>query len=310
MASLFLEPDYIFLRHKADYHMLDLEFAACKSLFWIITDIISRYRPVDRKDVVTFSIVISHIRPAMRAEYVIKNVIFRGIILQITGIPLPPGTWSPLAILFDLLRIIVNCTICLPPGKPPLLTEEDIEWGLRSAYCLPGVGSQQNDVAVHNFHFHCFTASMYALNVMDDPSFFVFAMRDALERGWDSADHCNNFLDSVNQWILQCGKRIYRLIKRGFEPTYKAMYYHGNLYELELEKTYGSHRPTPGLTMHRWEFWKKRVEDTMIFLVDCERPLQVMTQGNLARQIATNMNVIAKFWEAEQRELVKLGNEK
>ncbi|KAI2778541.1 hypothetical protein F4815DRAFT_501292 [Daldinia loculata] len=306
MASLFSKPDHIFLRHKADCNMLDLEFAACKSLFCITTDIISRYQRVDRKDVATFSIVISHIRPAMRAEFVIENVIFRGIIVQITGVPLPAGIWSPIAILFDLLRIIVN----YPLGLSPLLTEEDIEKGLKFAYCLPGVGAQQNEVAVLNYHFHCFASSMYALDVMNDPSFFVFAMRDALESSWDSADHYDKFFNSVNQWIIQCGNKIYRLIKRGFEPTYEAMYHHGNLYQLELDKTYGSHHPAPGLTMHRWEFWKKRIEDTMIFLIDCERPLDVMREGNVARQVAAHMDLLSTIWNVEQRELVRLGIKK
>ncbi|KAI0847009.1 hypothetical protein F5Y00DRAFT_271476 [Daldinia vernicosa] len=294
MASLFFKPDHTFLRHKVDYRMLDPEFVACKSLFCITTDIISRPHFADEKDVNTFSIVISHIRPEMRAEFVIEQVVFRGIMTQLPMLSALVVTWTPAAILFELLCRIVNRPLGLLPNQQPLLTREDILRGLRRAYCLPGVEAQHHEVPFLNFHFHYFASVMYAFDVMDEPLFFVFAMRDALESSWDSASQYDKLFDSVFQWILLSGDRIFQLIKSGFEPpTHKAAYYHGELYQLELYKTYGSHHPAPGLTMHRWEFWKQRIEDTMIFLIDCERPLAVMELENIARETAAHMDLLS-----------------
>ncbi|KAI0108082.1 hypothetical protein F4814DRAFT_44339 [Daldinia grandis] len=296
MALSFTKPDHIFLRHKADPRMLYLEFAACQSLFYLTTDILTRCQAVNQKDLDTFITVISYVRPEMRADFIIKSVIFRGIIMQLSRSPFPVRIWFPIANFFRLLERIVKCPMDLPPDKPPPLTREDITRGLSLAYCLPGVGPHQNIAVTTNYHLHFFASSMYVLDVMDQPLFFVFAMRDALETSWDSAYRYDPFLDSVNHWIVQCGDRVFRQIKCGFKPlTHQtAPYFHGELYKLELDKTYGSHHPTPGLTMHRWEFWKQRIEDTMIFLIDCERPLDVMRRGNIARLTAAYMDLLSK----------------
>ncbi|KAI1800017.1 hypothetical protein F4811DRAFT_60296 [Daldinia bambusicola] len=251
----FAKPDHIFIRSKAYPRLSNLEFAACKSLFNTITDLIRHSQGCSQKDVKTFCILSYHIRPEMRWHIIISHVIFDGIIAQIAAPSFSADVWSPLVVLFDLLSAIMNPALKLPPSISQPLSKKDVIWGLLHIYNSPEVRPRQNKCATLNFHFHHFASSMYASDAMDNPIFFVWAMRDALETSWNRAERYNELLNSVWQWIMSCGDKILGKMKKGFEEVSFPMgLFHGHLYELDLNSTYGDRHPAPGLTMHRWQF--------------------------------------------------------
>ncbi|KAK6951220.1 hypothetical protein Daesc_007751 [Daldinia eschscholtzii] len=199
------------------------------------------------------------------------------------------GEQSSFQVIFDLIYGAINYK-----SKPPPLTKEDVLRGLIFAYYSPQVRPHQDRCPPFNLHFHYFASSLYALGVIDDPVLCVFAMRDALETSWDNAQQHDRLLNSVGHWIISGGFKIIWQIKNGYEAVApQTTLEHGELYELELDNTYGDCHPAPGLTMHRWQFWQQRIKDTMIFLVECERGPELRGNENIARQISAHMDMLA-----------------
>ncbi|KAI8964313.1 hypothetical protein F5Y11DRAFT_102265 [Daldinia sp. FL1419] len=229
----FEKPDHIFIRKKAKWYLYDREFVAGQLLFYFVTNIIQHHRYVNKKDLDTFSILVSSIRPILKIDLVINQVLFQGIMIQISTSSFPDGAWSPFAVIFDLLNGAVN--LHPPLNRPPPLSQKEVTWGLIFAYDSRGVKPRRSEHAILNYHFHYFASSLYFLNVIDDPIFFVSAMRDALETSWNNAQHCDWLFNSVAQWVICCGEKLLLQIRNGYQTgNPRSTLYHGKLYELEL----------------------------------------------------------------------------
>ncbi|KAL7623527.1 hypothetical protein AAE478_007210 [Parahypoxylon ruwenzoriense] len=190
--------------------------------------------------------------PFERPNIIVYRVLFAHVITRIL-----PDNIEDFLIIQRLLKGVIQLGSVATP-RAPLFTRDDLKTGLswvyRSAHVYPSARCLPPYL---NFTFHSFAATLYRDGMLEDPVFFVTAMRDALECSWCNSYYLYQLVQGVGYWIMMCGELLVAEARRGYELRLlqdELFVQHGVLYEIELSKTYGGDLPAPDLTAHRWRF--------------------------------------------------------
>ncbi|KAI1372561.1 hypothetical protein F4677DRAFT_449250 [Hypoxylon crocopeplum] len=294
----FLTPPHLSSRERFSPDANNLEFTLSRRLYNVVLDVV-RSQTVQQKHVSKFIILTSLMRPAVRGKLAVFGVLFEGVIDQI---PLAPHTYIDF---WSIFKLLISVMRPLPPDRPlgiEPLSQVDLKAGLCCAYVWHNVSPYHSHPPRLNYRFHYFASSLYGLGILRDPDFFVCAMHDVLELSSNDTRQLNMLLNPVGQWIKAYGAELFQQAKHGWKSGDAKLLEHGYLYKLELNKTYGEQHPAPGLTIHRWRFWLKRLEDAMVKIVECERPPESTGENNVARRAARRMaQLLSKYDEEEAR---------
>ncbi|KAI1770665.1 hypothetical protein F4818DRAFT_256504 [Hypoxylon cercidicola] len=252
----------------------DNESYALQQLFAIFRDVMIR-QVVDKRHVSHFLLHVSAIRPAWRCMLVFYEVLFLGVMVQIPCKHL--GANSEARPIYTLLKKVVDEPLKSHGGSRPF-TRHHIFVGLAYTYGRPEVRTQWirpfPRMPWFNFHFHSLAVALYQTGVLRSPIYFVLAMRDALEISNEYLQDLSLISGSVCLWIEAAGPRLFSQTIDGSLPLKKVRIRQGNLYDAELDKKYGYRRhPLQDVTVHRWRFWLKRIEDEIADVIQYEHLL-------------------------------------
>ncbi|KAI1455619.1 hypothetical protein F4805DRAFT_267200 [Annulohypoxylon moriforme] len=286
------EPIDFIIRVWAEEDIETNELSTCLSLLLLIGEVLHDQK-VKQSHVVNFIRLVSTFRQRFNSTFAIRYVLFHNIVLNLTfasNSTLDPHVLDPIPL---LLRLAVDTKLRqhLRLGAVQPFTRRDLARGLKDIYVSPHVSISQPQPIIYNFQFHIFASSLYRSGAIRKPVFFVCAMVDALERRWEDARRLSLALYAVHWWIMHFGYRLFKQnsTKKWIYPKFVR---HGDLYEEHLDRVLGKKRPRPALTVGRWRFWKKRLEESMIDVVDFESNFLLSGSNNIARQAAEEIGHI------------------
>ncbi|KAI2464206.1 hypothetical protein F4781DRAFT_83314 [Annulohypoxylon bovei var. microspora] len=261
------------------------------ALFLLIRDAV-HIQNVDDHHVANFIKLTSRFRPGFKPMFAIRHVLFESIIRNMKfGTDVILSVFDPIP---RLLQLVVAAGVpqdLLPLGDVQPFTRHDLIDGLIEIYWSPGISATVPTPILANFRFHIFASTLYHSGAVREPVFFVRAMSDALEMRWNDPGSLLLALYPVHWWVMHFG---YQLFKQNTikDWMYPNLLRHGSLYNMELIREFGKQRPRPGLTTHRWQFWKRRLEETMVDVVNVESNYVLSGPQNIAWQAAEKISQI------------------
>ncbi|KAI1204274.1 uncharacterized protein F4807DRAFT_472364 [Annulohypoxylon truncatum] len=277
------EPVDFFAEAAATECIKEGQIRACFSLLFLIGDILSD-QDVKNDYVVEFLTLMTWFRKRSRHQFSMQYILFQNIILNM--IFAPNDTPNPTAL--DPIPLLLRLAVDTKVRDPTLGTVRP--FGRRDLMPTPTPVRPYESIN-YNFQFHVFASTLYHYGVLRKPEFFVRAMVDALERRYRDASRLLLTLDAVHWWVMNFGFRLFKqnsnkrwVITRLVRP--------GSLYEEHVIRTFGGSRLRGWLTVHRWRYWKRRLEESMIDVVDIETNYLLSGPNNIARQAAEKIGRI------------------